>query len=289
MSSLKQSIFWVAFYLAAIFVLAQFDYSDSPIIDFAKYFYFAVMVAVPSTIFFPFITRVNVAIPVIIWGSVYFVMLQILDRSVSAPNTTFPIVLLEFVLLLIGVWLAYQLANGISHAESILDVMAISAFPNRVQDIQEASRQIKLEITRSRRYYRPLCLVVLSLEVPSDVPADKVFLNIQHDLAKRFSIARLGQVIDEHVRQTDMVFRDQRNRFIVLCPETNYESSVLLSRRLNSIVKDKAGVNLISAVATFPDDALNFDDLIDVALNRVANAKLELEKQDVVEPYNAPV
>jgi hypothetical protein len=247
------------------------------------------MVAVPSTIFFPFVTRVSVAVPVIIWGSVYFVMLQILDRSVSAPNTTFPIVLLEFVLLLIGVWLAYQLANGISHAESILDVMAISAFPNRVQDIQEASRQIKLEITRSRRYYRPLCLVVLSLEVPSDVPADKVFLNIQHDLAKRFSIARLGQVIDEHVRQTDMVFRDQRNRFIVLCPETNYESSVLLSRRLNAIVKDKTGVNLISAAAAFPDDALNFDDLIDVALNRVVNAKLELEKQGVIESHNAPV
>lgn len=289
MSSLKQSIFWVAFYLAAIFVLAQFDYSDSPIIDFAKYFYFAVMVAVPSTVFFPYITRVNVAVPAIIWGSVYLVMLQILDRTVSAPNTTFPIVLLEFVLLLIGVWLAYQLAKGISHAESILDVMAISAFPNKVQDIQEASRQIKLEITRSRRYYRPLCLIVLSTEVSGDVSADRLFLNIQHDLAKRFSIARLGQVIDEHVRQTDMVFRDQRNRFIVLCPETNYESSVLLCRRLNEIVKDKTGVNLISAAAAFPDDALNFDDLIDVALNRVVNAKLELEKQGVIEPHNAPV
>ena len=52
MSSLKQSIFLVSVYLAAIFLLAQFDYSDSPIIDFAKYFYFAVMVAVPLTVFF---------------------------------------------------------------------------------------------------------------------------------------------------------------------------------------------------------------------------------------------
>jgi GGDEF domain-containing protein len=284
MSSLKQSIFWVAFYLAAIFVLAQFDYSDSPIIDFAKYFYFAVMVAVPSTIFFPYITRVNVAIPVTIWGSIYFVMLQILDRSVSAPNSTFPIILLEFVLLLIGVWLAYQLANGISHAESILDAMAISAFPNRVQDIHEASRQIKLEITRSRRYYRPLCLVVLSAEVSSAVSVDKLLTNIQHDLANRFSIARIGQVIDEHVRQTDMVFRDQRNRFVIFCPETNYESSALLSQRISSIVLDKTGIHLMSGAAAFPDDALNFDDLIDVALNRLSVSKLEVEKQETLEP-----
>mgnify|MGYP003536246920 FL=1 len=116
MSSLKQSIFWVAFYLAVIFILAQFDYSDSPIIDFAKYFYFAVMVAVPATVFFPYITRASVGVPIVLWGSVYLVMLQILDRTVSAPNSTFPIILLEFVLLLIGVWLSFHLANGFSHA-----------------------------------------------------------------------------------------------------------------------------------------------------------------------------
>lgn len=286
MSSLKQSIFFVGLYLASIFVLAQFDYSDSPIIDFAKYFYFAVMIAVPATAFFPHITKVNVAIPVIIWGSIYFVLLQMLDRSISAPNSTFPIILLEFVLLLIGVWLAYQLADGISHAESILDAMALGAFPNRVQDIQDASRQIKLEITRSRRYYRPLCLIVLSAEVSDEVVADKYILNIQHDLAKRFSIARMGQVIDEHLRQTDMVFRDNRNRFVIMCPETNYESSVLLAKRIANLVQAKTGVTLMMGVATFPDDALNFDDLMDVAMNRLVNFRIEGEIQDTVNANN---
>jgi len=288
MSSLKQSIFGLAFYVGAIFVLAQFDYSDSPIIDFAKYFYFAVMVAVPATVFFPYINKVSAVVPIVIWGSIYFVMLQILDRSISAPNSTFPIILLEFVLLLIGVWLSYQLADGISHAESILDMMAISAFPNRVQDIQEASRQIKLEITRSRRYYRPLCLVVLSAEVSNAVATDKILLTIQHDLANRFSIARMGQVIDEHVRQTDMVFRDNRNRFVIMCPETNYESSILLARRIALIVRDRTGVELLLGVATFPDDALNFDDLMEVALSRLANFGFEMEKQDVVESGSTP-
>lgn len=287
MSFLKQSIFWVAFYLAAIFVLAQFDYSDSPIIDFAKYFYFAVMVAVPATVFFPYITRVNVGVPVVLWGSIYLVMLQILDRTVSAPNSTFPIILLEFVLLVIGVWLSYQLANGISHAESILDAMAISAFPNRVQDIEHASKQIKLEITRSRRYHRPLCLIILSAEVSAEeTRSDKILFNIQHDLTNRFSIARIGQVIDEHVRQTDMVFRDQRNRFIVLCPETNYENSLLLSQRISEIVEGKIGSALITGIAAFPDDALNFDDLIDVAMNRLTNIKLGIEQHDSVEFQN---
>ena len=275
MSSLKQSIFLVASYLAAIFILAQFDYTNSPIIDFAKYFYFAVMVAVPATVFIPNITRVNVAIPIVLWGCVYLVMLQVLDRSVSAPNSTFPIILLEFVLFMIGIWLAYQLAEGSSPAESILDAMAISAFPNRVRDIQEATRQVKLEIARSRRYYRPLCLIVFSAELSLAASSNKIFINIQHDLTNRFSLARMSQIIDEHVRQTDMVFRDSRNRFIILCPETNYDSCLQLSLRIGGIVKDSAGAELISGAAAFPDDALNFDDLMEVARHRMENRRAE--------------
>jgi GGDEF domain-containing protein len=286
MSTLKQSIFWVALYLGAVFVLAQFDYSDSPIIDFAKYFYFMVMVAVPATIFFPYTSRVHVIVPVIIWGSIYFVMLQVLDRTASAPNSTFAIILLEFVLVIVGVWLAYQLSNGISHAESIMDAMALGAFPNRTQNIQEASRQIKVEITRSRRYHRPLCLLILQIDFSDHVPVNQMVLSIQHDLLSRFSLARIGQVIDEHIRQTDMVFRDQRNRFVVLCPETNYANSKVLAQRISEAVQEKADVKVSWGGAAFPDDALGFDDLIDVAVSRLAYAddnKKELQAREMLE------
>ena len=91
MSSLKQALFLISFYIVAIFVLAQFDYSGEPIIDFAKYFYFAVMVSVPVTVFFPHVTKVNVIMPVVFWGGVYFTLLQTLDRSASTSNASFAI------------------------------------------------------------------------------------------------------------------------------------------------------------------------------------------------------
>jgi len=189
MSSLKQSVFWLSFYIGVVFILAQFDYVDSPIIDFAKYFYFMVMVAVPATIFFPFTSRMTVLVPAIVWGSIYLVMLQVLDRTVSAPNSTFPIILLEFILVEIGVWLAFQLANGISHAESVMDAMALSVFPNRTQTIQEASQQIKTEITRSRRYHRPLSLLVMQTDPSDHVAIEQMITKIQHELSNRFSFA----------------------------------------------------------------------------------------------------
>lgn len=278
MSVLKRSIFGLAIYLAAIFVLAQFDYSDSPIIDFAKYFYFIVMVAVPVTVFFPLTSKVSAVVPLIIWGSIYFVMLQTLDRTASAPNTTFPIILLEFILLMIGVWMAYQLADGISHAESVMSAMALSAFPNRTQNIAEASEKIKVEITRSRRYHRPLGLLVLQLNLTKAGDASRVISSIQHEISSRFSFARIGQVVDEHVRQTDMVFHDKYSRLIVLCPETNNEDSRILAARISEIVYEKTGVKVEWGFATFPDDALNFDDLVDKAVSKLLH-----EKRDAIE------
>ncbi|MBI5825110.1 MAG: hypothetical protein HZB18_13860 [Chloroflexi bacterium] len=269
MSSLKQSVFWVSFYLAVIFILAQFDYSDSPIIDFAKYFYFLVIIAVPGTIFFPFTSRVNVLIPVTVWGGIYLVLLQLLDRTASSPNSSFPIILLEFILVVVGVWLAYQLAYGISHAESVMDAMALSAFPHRTQNIQEASSQIKLEITRSRRYHRPLSLLVLQADLSDHVSFERLISSVQQDLWNRFSFARIGQVVDEHMRQTDMVFRDRSNRFMLLCPETDYQNSLILAARVVEAIKNRTGVQILWGAASFPDDALNFEDLVDVAVSKL--------------------
>ena len=281
MSSLKQSIFWVTFYLAVILVLAQFDYSDSPIIDFAKYFYFLVMVAVPATIFFPFVSKTSVAIPMVVWGAVYFVMLQILDRTASALYS-FPIILLEFILVEIGVWLAYQLAYGISHAESIMDVMALSAFPSRTMDIDEASKQIKIEITRSRRYHRPLGLIVLQANPDDNFSNTELVSAIKNDLSHRFSFARIGQVVDEHIRQTDMVFRDRFNRFVILCPETDFQNSQNLAGRIADAIYTRTGVRVSWAVAAFPDDALSFDDLLDVANSKLIH--FAIDRKDSVGP-----
>jgi GGDEF domain-containing protein len=279
MSSLKRSIFWLSVYLGAVFLLAQFDYADSPIIDFAKYFYFMVMVVVPATIFFPYTSKVNVLVPVLIWGSVYLVMLQILDRTVSAPNSTFPIVLLEFILVIVGVWLAYQLAYGISHAESIMDAMALSIFPNRALNAEEAYKQIKVEITRSRRYHRALSFMVLQVNSTDHIAVEQMVFNIQHDLLSRFSFARMGQVIDDSIRQTDMVFRDRSNRFVVLCPETDYQNSQILAERICEMIKTRTGIKIVWCTVSFPDDALNYDDLMDVASSRLAERSQDNNKQ----------
>lgn len=272
MTNLKRSFFWAAIYLALIFVLGQSDYAGRPIINFASYFYLAVIVAVPVTLFFPSISRVSVYVPLSVWAGVYLVLLQIINRNYSANTGELPVIVLEFLLLEGGVWFAHRLAMQISHAESVMDALALSAFPNRANDIDSENQRIKIELTRSRRYHRPLSLVVIESESEDEKTTREMLKSIQHDLLNRFTSARVGQIIDDRIRQTDLVLRDRRGRFIILCPETDLENASLLARRIAQAVKERTSLNVLWGVAAFPEEALTFDDLLQKARERLVDS-----------------
>lgn len=270
MTNLKRSFFWAAFYLAVVFLLGQTDYTGRPIINFASYFYLAVILAVPITLFFPSIARVSSFVPLLVWAGIYLVLLQVLNRESANPGE-FSVIVLEFVLLEAGVWLAYQLAVQLSHAESIMDALALSAFPNSAHDVDRESQRIKVEFTRSRRYNRPLSLLIVEAKSDEQTITTELLKSVQHDLMNRFTAARIGQIIDDRTRQTDLVLKDQRGRFIILCPETDQASVRLLAKRISQTIAERTDQQIICGTASFPDEALTFDDLVNTARDRLTH------------------
>jgi GGDEF domain-containing protein len=286
MTNLKRSFFGAAVYLAVIFVLGQADYADQPLINFANYFYLAVLVAMPLTLFFPRISRISVYIPLLFWAIVYIVLLQLINRNYSANRGELPVIALEFMMLEVGVWFAHQLALQISHAESIMDALALSAFPNRARDIESENQRIKIELTRSRRYHRPLSVVMIQSESEDEKLIREAFKNIQHDLMSRFTSARVGQIIDDRIRQTDLVLRDYKGRFIILCPETDLSNASLLAKRISQAIKERTSLRVLWGVAAFPEEALTFEDLLQKAHERLIDStSLPSEVVPVVESH----
>jgi len=150
-----------------------------------------------------------------------------------------------------------------------MDALALSAFPNRAHNIEEESQRIKIELTRSRRYHRPLGLVVIESESEDQKTTREMLKSIQQDLLNRFTSARVGQIINDRIRQTDLVLRDHRGRFVVLCPETDLDSTILLANRIAQAVKERTNLNVLWGVAAFPEEALTFDDLLQKASERL--------------------
>jgi GGDEF domain-containing protein len=277
MTNLKRSFFWAAFYLAVIFVLGQMDYIGRPIINFVSYFYLAIILSVPITLFFPSISRVSPYLPLFVWAGIYMVLLQVLGRE-SANAGEFSVIVLEFVLLEAGVWFAYQLAVQLSHAESIMDALALSAFPNSAHDVDLESQRIKIEFTRSRRYHRPLSLLIVDIKSDNQKITKELLKSVQHDLMHRFTSARIGQIIDDRTRQTDLVLRDHRGRFIVLCPETDQTGIQLMAKRISRAIEERTDMQIICGIASFPDEALTFDDLMNTARERLTHPNVSTDE-----------
>lgn len=280
MTNLKRSFFWAAFYLAVVFVLGQADYSGRPIINFASYFYLVAIVAIPATLFFPGISRAPLIVPLAVWGGVYMVVMTMIDRSLSIEKLEYPVIILEFILLETGVWFTHDLAKQIGHAESIMDALALSAFPNSAQDIDLESKRIKIELTRSRRYHRPLSLVIIEPEV-DEKAAREMLKSVQHDLMNRFTSARIGQIIDDRIRQTDLTLKDHQGRFVILCPETDLASAIMLGRRITQAVEERTDFHVLWGSATFPEEALTFEDLLLKARERLARSIPVIEEQEI--------
>jgi hypothetical protein len=285
-TNLRRSFFWAALFLALILVLGQADYIGKPIINFASYFYVVAMIGVPLTLFFPGVTQVSTRVPLLVWAAIYFLLLLFIDRHLTTTSNDLSIVVLEFVLLETGIWLAHQLAQQINHAESIMDELAIGAFPHRAQELDEASNRVKLEFTRSRRYHRPMAMLLMEVDPEVHKENGRALKSIQTDIMNRFTSARIGQIIDDRIRQTDLVLRDRQWSYVIICPETDYSSVLLLARRISQAVKEKTGYSILWGVAAFPEEALTFEDMMKKARERLTIGDVieaEVPQQETVE------
>lgn len=272
-TNLRRYFLWSALYLALIFALGQADYMSRPLINFASYFYLVAMIGVPATLFFPHITRVSVAVPMLVWAGVHAILSFVIDRGRTTTSSDFSVLVLEFLLIELGIWLAYRLARQITHAESVIDELATEAFPHRAQELDEGSLRVRTEFNRSRRYHRPLSLLLLEVDPRSHNDNGAVLKAIQYDIINRFTVARVGQIIDDRLRQTDLVLRDRRWCYVIVCPETDLSSALLLAQRITETVTEKTGLTIQWGAAAFPEEALTFDDLLKTARQRLTQGQ----------------
>lgn len=280
--NLKKSLFWIAFYLFVVLVLGQLDRSDTPVINFAAYFYLTAIFIVPVMIFVPSLHKVSVVVPMFFWGAIYFALLRIIDRS-GTGSVNVEVVVLEIVFLEIGVWLSYQLAVAIESSESLMDILAQGTFPHRAIELEAASEKIKNEFARSRRFHRPLALIIVHAFPKDEEVVREMLKSLQRDVLTRLSNSRIGQAVGEAIRQTDLLIRDNVGRYVVLCPETNMENVIFLAERISKIVEERTGLQVNCGVASFPDEALTFEDLLYLARERSKKNPLSANLVEVKE------
>ncbi len=129
------------------------------------------------------------------------------------------------------------------------------------------------ELNRARRYGYPLSLLVLDLQ--NFKPVND---RLGHAAGDR-ALQRVAQVLRQHTRDSDRVYRWGGDEFALLLPHTGAAGAARLAEHLASQVAAIAldGIHLGASLglASFPQDGADFDGLLSLADTRMYQAKAQ--------------
>ncbi len=292
MSNQRKSLLALLCYAALIFVLGWSKSGISLPFVIQPFVLVILFFAVASVFVIPHLERVSLYVPAATWTGVYLYCKIISLPGVQLDQTGLAALPGEVLMLLVGIYLARDFAHQMHLMETTVEELSFPAASQRVKDLEEAMGEIQVEFARSRRHGRELSVIVID-GVTDQLHAknQKLAQFVQANLMKRLASASLAEAIEKEVRRSDLVVKKNtngKNQFIVLCPETNAEGTELLAERIHDAIYQDTGLSVNYGLASFPEEALTFEDLCSQAENEMSQTRQQtsffLQKQESKSP-----
>jgi GGDEF domain-containing protein len=133
--------------------------------------------------------------------------------------------------------------------------------------LDESLKDVQDQMYLSRRYDRPLSVVVLECDPRSvQIMLNRSVQDVQRAMMTRYVASSMIRVLDNALRRTDLMMQHREaGRFVIICPETDAGSLNALIHRIRTSAAERLGVTVSVGIASFPDGALTFDELLNKA------------------------
>lgn len=268
MTKLSRSILMLIVYLTIFFNLERVDLGVANIIDISSVVYIMTLLVLIAIFMFPAINRIR-AVPILtIWAGFYLLvrlsLLSIYDRPIWGGIYMY-LTVTEISLSAIAIYLARDVCRYLDDFNQAVENITLSGLSHRVQHKNEAYEEIQKEILRSRRRHYPITAMVIAPDAESvNLELNRSVLEIQKMMMSRYALTNIIRLASNLIRRTDMIV-DQaidQDSFVIVLPDTKASDAEKLGERFKELVKNTMGIRIEYGLATFPEDALTFDDLI---------------------------
>jgi GGDEF domain-containing protein len=290
MKNIKVPLLHLLLFFFLVFNLEKLPFGSNNSLNFHWYLVLLLVTMPVVALLVPAFQKLSTYVHLVFWLFVYFGVWFLL-RSGETPPVSFPIILIEVALVGLGAVLVRELTHNLVEVEHTLDQLVFANFTGRALSLTEAADEIQTELQRSRRYQRALTVLVVEPDAKTlNSRLMPTIDEIQHNLAKRYALGKVSEALSENARRPDLIIRDEQGeRFFIICPETTRDSSETLIQRMRAAIRTDLGISLAVGVASFPEDALTIEDLLNQASLRLSSAgetsltrsseeKLNLEK-----------
>lgn len=286
MRRLRDLILILLLHLTIVFNIERLDLDGEIAINLETAVYGLTIVAVLMILSIKFLRSLSQPVLILLWAGVYFVMklIFISERPLVGDIYTY-LTFTELGLFLIAVFLAQKLALHIEEFEEALKNFAFARL-SKIKRVQEAHGEIQAEIYRSRRFQRPLSLIVLEQDgSTAQANISKIIQEAQRSLIDHYVSVMIARELSAQLRQTDILLEhDKKGRLVIVSPDTDNTGTEAFIKRLNSL--NRSGLFSVNfGAATFPNHALTFEQLLEHA---ETNLQQEIDSRiGVDEPVDA--
>lgn len=261
--------------LAIFYNIERLDFGEKNIIDIDSFVYVLALFAVISLIWMPALRRANVFVLSATWVAVYLAIkswlaLSLGTRPLLGGVYTY-LSVTELTLLLITVSVAHMVASALEDFQGAVAEITLSDGNRRIRQIEEATDEIQLEMFRSRHYHHPIGIVVVKPEPAfNQMALHRAVQEVQQAMMDTYVMKSMAKTFSSYIRRTDLILEERdRGRFIILCPDTNASDLELMVEYLHAVAQERLGGPIACGTATFPDEAITFEELIHTAESRL--------------------
>lgn len=270
MRRLRIHIILLLLWLAVFYNIERLDINGYDTINLESSVYLVGVLAVLLPLL-PLFQRRHVLVSVAPTLAVLLVAL-LLDPGPEIGGMHTYITLAEVVMVTVIVVLAHRVAGSLLEFYEAVEVVTLSDKDGRrPHTLTNAHDAVQVEMSSSRRTQRPLSLVLLQADGTSlNMMMHRFVQELQRSMMQRYVLAMMARMLSRSLRRSDLVIEDQHpGRLVLVAPETSEEAAQALGWRLKRLVAQRLGVTATFAVATFPHQALTFEELLNVAEKRL--------------------
>jgi len=129
------------------------------------------------------------------------------------------------------------------------------------------------EISRAKRYPQEFSLLMI------DIDEFKKYNDQRGHLQGDDLLKQIARIFSQSIRCVDLVFRYGGEEFVILLPQTPKEGAKTVADRILNLISQKSTISVSIGVATFPQDAITKDGIIDAADRALYQAKCQGKNQ----------
>ena len=271
MRNLRSSILVLVIFIGFVLNIERLDIGpEKDIVDIQSFHYVLLGFVVLSSIAIPALRRIPVSYVLVGWIGVYLICkLVVFQNRPLFSGIYFYLTITEIAFLGLMVLLSSRVADDLYNFENMISNLNLTGVSNRVMEYDKAGDSIASEFIRSRRYRTPLSVLLVKIDKDSiQKTKDQSIEGLFTEMLTRYTSNSLVRLLDKELRRTDLIIQQHhKNRVILLFPETDSQGANTMITRISDISNELLGVDVSCGLATFPDEAVTFDELVKRAEN----------------------